>query len=240
MIDPQIKQYIDQQIATSQKNAKFSTSNVSFVRHNGIDAPKVSYNDLTDTPAISTAPSVSGVTSVTGTSGQIVVSPTTGDPIVGLATSGVGAGLYYHPNLIVDTYGRITTIEAGTIKGFNASRALNAASSTQTIAHNLGNNPSFCRITASFSGGSTIVGTSSGNYDGTTQNYSYSILYANSGGSSSGNNGTGSVLYFVLVAGGPNGAYCSMTWDSTNIYLAWTLVGAGLADTCYISGDAQV
>lgn len=50
MIDPEIASYINGQIAKSQKDARYSTSNAVYHTHNGIDAPKIQYGNIVNAP----------------------------------------------------------------------------------------------------------------------------------------------------------------------------------------------
>lgn len=54
------------------------------------------------------------VTSVTGVAGQTTTGGTATDPTIGLATSGVIAGTYNLSNTTIDTFGRVTSVTAGT------------------------------------------------------------------------------------------------------------------------------
>lgn len=64
MISNEIKQYIDQAIAANQKRQLYSTKNASSETHNGIDAPKISYNNLINIPTSTGALVNSGVASI--------------------------------------------------------------------------------------------------------------------------------------------------------------------------------
>lgn len=69
MISNEIKTYIDQAIAANQKQQLYSIKNASSETHNGIDAPKISYNNLINIPTSSGAKVNSAETSVPSNSG---------------------------------------------------------------------------------------------------------------------------------------------------------------------------
>jgi hypothetical protein len=69
MISPEIQQYVQQQIAAAKKQSLYSTSNKSSETHNGIDAPKISYKNITGIPTSTGALVNSGTASIPSNSG---------------------------------------------------------------------------------------------------------------------------------------------------------------------------
>lgn len=59
MISPEIQQYVQNAIKNAQNEKRYSTKNAEFVTHNGIDAPRVDYNNLLNLPSSSSS-SISG------------------------------------------------------------------------------------------------------------------------------------------------------------------------------------
>ena len=63
--------------------------------------------------------SASAVTSVSGTAGNVVVTGTTA-PTINLATAGTAGTYGYINSMTTDTYGRVTSVTAGTTSGSGA------------------------------------------------------------------------------------------------------------------------
>jgi hypothetical protein len=233
-------------------DVQYGVGAVPYHTHNGIDSPK-----LTQT-------SSSGVTSVTASGSGITASPTTGDVIVAntgvtslvagtgisvsgatgdvvvsLVASGVTPGLYNNAGVVVDTYGRITSIQSQTptINSGPNSRGMNTADSQQTIAHGLSGTPNYVAINGSFAAGSAVVGVCNGTYNGSSQNYAFSFLYSSSS-SSSGSGGS----YIVNFVFGGGTTRAVLTIDATNIYLNWSLAGTSGANsgTFYFTWTAMI
>lgn len=55
MNEQQVRNIIRQEIASAQKDALYSVRNVSAETHNGIDSPRISYNNLLDLPGTTAA-----------------------------------------------------------------------------------------------------------------------------------------------------------------------------------------
>lgn len=101
-----------------------------------------------------------------------------------------------------------------------ATRAGNAASSSQTFAHGLGRTPRYIKINAlkGISGGGSLLASSIGTYDGTSTNCAYS--------NSVGLSGTDTTNVVAIgdgtTIGGGATQVATATLDATNITLTWT------------------
>ena len=108
------------------------------------------------------------------------------------------------------------------VQSGEAGRSLGAASSVQTIAHNLGKVPKLLEITGFTNGAEGLVGTT-GTYNGTLMSY-VSVYTPNVGW------GTGSIVFF---SDGTNKYNATVTMDAANIYISWTLTAAGFASSLH-------
>jgi len=122
----------------------------------------------------------------------------------------------------------ITTSNA---KSNVTSRAGNAASGNQVIAHGLGKIPALVEISTTWyaSGASAKGLTTNGNYDGTTTN---SITNFGFSTGTAGNSNTYIIYVEDPTTGGVQKA--TITIDATNITLAWTKTGTPPADAINI------
>lgn len=121
-------------------------------------------------------------------------------------------------------------------------RAGNAASGTQTIAHGLGRAPTFVRIHATWSGDNVFTGkynvsASNGTFDGTNNRCSY-FMFRDGGGDQTSNVSNNIVDVFQGDSEGEQ--YATATVDATNITLTWTRSGSTGADTIGIHWEAEV
>lgn len=117
--------------------------------------------------------------------------------------------------LLVSNYANMPKIKIGV-----TTRAGNAASSTQTIAHGIGRAPRFVEIEVYYHGsGGTTVSQSHGIYDATS---SVCIFAVNTTTDAS----TGNSTNMLEVHGASTDKQvATITVDATNISLAWTLTG---------------
>lgn len=101
--------------------------------------------------------SAGGVASVSGTTGEITVSPTTGDAVVGLAdVTTVTPGTYSMPDITVDAKGRITTISSSV----GAGGGIYCGETTSKLANGAGTNYFFPMGPSAGNGTTNEVGVS--------------------------------------------------------------------------------
>ena len=99
---------------------------------------------------------------------------------------------------------------------------------TQTIAHGLGKTPKLVKITAFTDCGSTGYGIQSvGSTDGTNHRSTY---LRHTSASVSAN----SAVYDVRLQSGSDSAYGIVTFDATNIYIAWTKANLGIGTVNFL------
>lgn len=164
-MDSETKQYVDSAIKSSQKDARYGTSNASYHTHNGLDSPKLAPQALTSgvsqiiagtnvtvSPAGGTgavtvnAALSSAVSSVTGSGAGINVSPTTGAVVV--SNTGV-TSLVAGTNITLSGATGAVTVNAssggaGSATGTDTlTGATPPVSVTHTITHGLGVIPAF-------------------------------------------------------------------------------------------------
>lgn len=162
-MDSEIKQYIDGAIKSSQKDARYGTSNASYHTHNGIDSPKlaaesvptgvsrviagtnVTVSPVGGTGAVTVNASLSSaVSSVTGSGSGILVTPTTGAVVV--SNTGV-VQLVQGSNITLSgTTGTITISASGggsiaTLSGTDSLSGTTPTTTTHTITHGFGKRP---------------------------------------------------------------------------------------------------
>lgn len=127
-----------------------------------------------------------------------------------------------------------------------ATRAYDAASGSQTIAHGLTSAPKYVRMTAlhtsnATSGGTTIYApsTSVGVYNGATTSTVYSVR-ATSGGSTE--NDTTNIIYLKETISGTDATQvATVSVDSTNITLSWTKTNTfAVTESIQILWEAQI
>lgn len=109
-----------------------------------------------------------------------------------------------------------------TIKSGLAVRAMGGSTGeTQTIAHGLGKKPRYIKITAIHSQGTTTNNSLSiGTYDGKNTN---TVWLADQDNTSWGNSTSAVVAMYETATS--EGQTATATFDTKNIYLAWTAVG---------------
>lgn len=164
MISAEIKQYIDDSIKSSQKEARYGTSNASYHTHNGIDSPKLSLestvagvssliagSNITLSPVtgvgavtVSAAGPTYPVTSVSGSGAGINVTPTTGAVVV----SNVGVtSLVAGTNISISASTGAVTVSSSAGGAISATGtdtltgATTPVNTTHTITHGLGTVP---------------------------------------------------------------------------------------------------
>lgn len=124
---------------------------------------------------------------------------------------------------------------APTFKNGTTTRAGNAASGSQTIAHGLGKTPSKVKITAIAT--DTLTGDynkwSQGVYNGTTTSAVYMVIF--NGTSTCGVDSTSG----VVLNGNGQSQVATITCDSTNITLTWTKSGGGVNGTIQIMWEVE-
>lgn len=104
-------------------------------------------------------------------------------------------------------------------------RADNAASGSQNIAHGLGRVPRKLRIAARYV--NTLNGDVWCNSDGTYIGTATATIYtANKNGAGEGGNSSSNIINLPGVSGGAQSA--TVTLDATNINLTWTRTGSGI------------
>lgn len=111
--------------------------------------------------------------------------------------------------------------------GLTGTRAQDAASGTQTIAHGLGRVPKFVTIFGAVKPNSNnLVATSQGFYDGTTQKSVY-IEASGGGGTNALTPSVDSVAAVHLgIEGSGTQQVGTMSFDATNISIAWVKTGS--------------
>lgn len=112
-----------------------------------------------------------------------------------------------------------------------ATKATGDASTTQTIAHGLGRIPKKVRLTATYAPTNSILNSSIGTYDGT---HNTSVLWSFTSTYSSS---TSTTFAIFLSAGGATQTGV-VTFDATNINIAWTL-GGGSGNTVGFMWEAE-
>ena len=120
----------------------------------------------------------------------------------------------------------------------SATRASDATSGDQTIAHGLGKTPSFVRITVigAYFGLSTSIEASFGSFDG-TNHACVSFSFDGAGNTPASVTNATNIVYM----GGNGGAekqVATCTVDATNITLTWTKTGTIAANTMNIFWEA--
>lgn len=159
-----------------------------------------------------------------GTAGQV------------LTSNGAGA---------LPTFQTVSAVLANTNGVF--SRALNAAATTQTIAHGLGTTPSKVRITATVcnptgSGVPLVFSTSVGTYNGTTTACVYNFYNTDASfgvGGMLNDTTTTYAVYVMEESSGPGYQHGVITVDATNIYIAWTTDAAASSWTISCMWEAE-
>ena len=111
----------------------------------------------------------------------------------------------------------------GVYKNGSTTRDVSDSSGTQTIAHGVGKTPRYVKITAVYDGGSTLVTNAYTFYNGTTQT---SVGMAG--------DGVNANMVSTFCLNDPNTPTSNnrtqigvLTYDATNISIAWTKSGAG-------------
>lgn len=113
---------------------------------------------------------------------------------------------------------------------------INDSDTTQTIAHGLGKAPKYIRITAYKGGTSSVIASSVGSYNGTNQSCIYSG--ANNATNRDGNSSSaGVVLISSLTSTGFNTG--TLSYDATNISIAWVKSNAPSSETFQIFWEAE-
>ena len=227
MIDPEIQSYIQQQIASAQTGALFSTTNAAAHTHNGIDSPKIAQNLL---PA--------GVSSVTASGPGITATPTTGAVVVantGVTSLAAGTGIS-----LSNTTGAIRVTATGggggTWNNGTATRAFNAASGSQAIPHYMFVTPTHVRITAMYVNGGPELGQSVGAYTASSGAYNCVSTCIEVGQSPIGGTGNYVVLLYDVAFNSNSAVVASI--DSTYINLTWVHTGSGGSQTMLMLWEA--
>lgn len=165
MVDPEIQQYVQQQITQAAAKAQISVPKVPYHTHNNIDSPTlpltsteagvssiIAGTNVTITPTDGTgvvtvnASLSSAVSSVTGSGSGINVSPTTGAVVV--SNTGV-TSLVAGTNITLSgSTGAVTITATGggtgsisTVSGTDSTSGTTPATTTHTITHGLGKRP---------------------------------------------------------------------------------------------------
>lgn len=122
--------------------------------------------------------------------------------------------------------------------GTNNTWTMATASGTLNLAHGLGIIPKYIRITVYYSpsAGISISGTSSGTYNGTTTSCVFSS--PNGGTQNAGLDNT-NIVVAVSASSTPRQQLATVTFDATNIILAFVLSGTNGAETLNILWEAQ-
>jgi hypothetical protein len=185
---------------------------------------KIVSANTTTTPTIN-ANSLGAKTIVKGTSTALLV----GD----IGANSFNTFIYDGTNMVLQSPVAVTgtTYKVGT-----ATRAGNAASSSQTIAHGLGTTPRYVRISAmrndfiNSSGGSNVnTQQSIGVYNGTTTSCTWLSAVQGGTGATTSNSGVDTVIVHIEydLASNNSTQTASVAVDATNITLTWTLSGTG-------------
>lgn len=164
-----------------------------------------------------------------------------------LADNDIGAGMfctliYDGTNFVlqnpVSTF--ISQSFAGLFKNGTDSRAANAASGTQNIAHGLGVIPKKIKITTQITAGSganVIHSQTIGVYDGTTTSMLW-WEYNTTNATNQEDGGTDTTNIIYTQTNGDVKQVATVTFDATNIILAWTRT-ADAAGTIQIMWEAE-
>lgn len=119
--------------------------------------------------------------------------------------------------------------------GVDTSWNMATTSGNLVLAHGLGKIPKFIRITCYYNGG-TSPGVSTGVYNGTTQSVTYSNV-AGSGGTA--NVSSGNIIIAISASASPHNQVGNVSFDATNIIIAFTKTGTNGAETLNIMWEAQ-
>ena len=172
----------------------------------------------------------------------VVEEATSAEITSGTAAGGTGARLFVNPAALASSTpvfdGSGLTNTVGSIwKNGTTTYDLSTASGNQTIAHGCGRTPKFIEIT--YFSNSTMatpwITWGSGVYNGTTYSTTYMIASETMVFQSAASNNS-SIIYIEADNGG-NKQSATVTFDSTNITLAWTKTGTP-AGTAYLMWKA--
>lgn len=148
MIDPEIQNYVNNQIKQAQNDTLYSTKNVAAHFHNGIDSPKL---DLTTSAVVAGVSQLTAGSNITlnpsGGTGVVEISATTSSAVSSVTGSGSGILVTPTTGAVVVSNTGVTSLTAGSNIALSSSTgAITISSSGNSFATSTGTIPDVTSI----------------------------------------------------------------------------------------------